>query len=70
MSVRDSKDDNGNTDTATDDEITVTITVTNANEPPAFSGATATLEVPENTAANTDIRRSGYGHRPGRQTIP
>ena len=55
VSVRDSKDDNGNTDTATDDEITVTIAVTNANEPPAFSGATATLEVPENTAANTDI---------------
>ena len=36
VSVRDSKDASGNTDTATDDTITVTITVTNVNEPPEF----------------------------------
>ena len=34
VSVRDSKDADGNPDTATDDTITVTITVTNVNEAP------------------------------------
>ena len=56
VSVRDSKDADGNADTATDDSITVTITVTDVNEPPEFpSSETGTRTVPENTPANTDI---------------
>ena len=56
VSVRDSKDDNGNTDTATDDEITVTIAVTNVNEPPEFpSTETGARSVAENTAAGENI---------------
>ena len=38
VSVRDSKDASGDTDTATDDTITVTINVTDENEPPVVTG--------------------------------
>ena len=38
VSVRDSKNASGATDTATDDSITVTITVTDENEPPVIGG--------------------------------
>ena len=56
VSVRDSKDADGNADTSTDDSITVTITVTDVNEPPEFpSSETGARTVPENTPANTDI---------------
>ena len=47
VSVRDSRDANGNTDTATDDTITVTIAVTGENEPPQITGDT-TFSYPEN----------------------
>ena len=47
VSVRDSRDANGNADTATDDTITVTITVTGENEPPQITGDT-TFSYPEN----------------------
>ena len=56
VSVRDSKDPSGNTDTATDATITVTITVTNVNEPPEFpSTETGARQVDENTAAGQNI---------------
>ena len=55
VSVRDSKNAAGSTDTTTDDTITVTITVTNANDAPAFDPGTATRDVPENTPAGQDI---------------
>ena len=55
VSVRDGKDAAGGTDTTFDDDITVTITVTDANDPPEFDPNTATREVAENTAANTNI---------------
>ena len=56
LSVRDSKDSSGNTDTATDATITVTITVTNVNEPPEFpSTETGARQVDENTAAGQNI---------------
>ena len=56
VSVRDSKDDSGNTDTATDDTIDVTITVTDANDAPEFpsTGANA-RSIAENTADNANI---------------
>ena len=47
VSVRDSRDANGNADTATDDTITVTITVTGENDPPQITGDT-TFSYPEN----------------------
>ena len=55
--VRDSKDDDGATDTKTDDEITVTVEVTNVNERPRFVKADGspidrTREVEENQAPN------------------
>ena len=56
VSVRDSKDADGNADTATDDNITVTITVTDVNEPPEFpSSETGARTVPENTPAGENI---------------
>ena len=56
VSVRDSKDDNGDPDMASDDSIEVTITLTNLNEPPAFPlSETGTRNVDENTAADTAI---------------
>ena len=56
VSVRDSKDADGNADTATDDSITVTITVTDVNEPPSFSNSeNGRRSVPENTAAGEPI---------------
>ena len=56
VSVRDSKDANGDADTATDDTIDVTITVTDVNDPPEFpsTGANA-RSIAENTATNTNI---------------
>ena len=55
VSVRDSKDGTGATDTADDATIDVTITVTNVNDAPAFDPGTATRDVPENTPADQDI---------------
>ena len=56
VSVRDSKDDSGNPDTATDDDITVTITVTDANDAPEFpSTGSNARSIAENTVANTNI---------------
>ena len=56
VSVRDSKDADGNPDTATDDTIDVTITVTDANETPEFpSTETGTRNVAENTAAGENV---------------
>ena len=56
VSVHDSKDASGITDTATDDTIAVTITVTNVNEPPEFpSTETGARSVAENTPASRNI---------------
>ena len=56
VSVRDSKDANGDADTATDDTIDVTITVTDVNDPPEFpSTESGARSVTENTATNTNI---------------
>ena len=56
VSVHDSVDINGNTDTTEDATIDVTINVTDVNEPPAFDDdAPATLDVDENSAAETNI---------------
>ncbi len=56
VSVTDSKDVYGNSNSAEDDSIDVTINVTDGNEPPAFgAGAQASLSVAENTAAAVDI---------------
>ena len=55
VSVRDSKDDEGNTDTTTDSTIAVTILVTEVNEAPVFPSATATRTIPENTPAGVHI---------------
>ena len=59
ISVSDSKDAAGDTDTASDDTITVTITVTNVFEAPRFDdddgSGTTTRSVLENTAADQNI---------------
>ena len=56
VSVRDSKDSDGNPDTATDDTIDVTITVTDVNEAPEFpSTETGTRNVVENTASDEHV---------------
>ena len=58
MSVRDSKDDEGNPDTTTDSTIAVTILVTEVtevNEAPVFPSAMATRTIPENTPAGVNI---------------
>ena len=55
MSVRDSKDDEGNPDTTTDSTIAVTILVTEVNEAPVFPSAMATRTIPENTPAGRNI---------------
>ena len=58
VSVTDSEDDAGNAEDppVEDSTIDVTISVTDVNEPPAFdSNASATQEVAENTAAETNI---------------
>ena len=55
VSVRDSKDDEGNPDTTTDSTIAVTILVTEVNEAPVFPSATATRTIPENTPAGRNI---------------
>ncbi len=56
ISVSDELDNYEVADTVVDDTITVTITVTDVNEGPAFADdAPATQDVPENTAADTNI---------------
>ena len=58
VSVRDSKDDEGNPDTTTDSTIAVTILVTEVtevNEAPVFPSAMATRTIPENTPAGVNI---------------
>ena len=55
VSVRDSKDDEGNPDTTTDSTLAVTILVTEVNEAPVFPSATATRTIPENTPAGRNI---------------
>ena len=47
VSVRDSKDAGGNTDTTTDDTITVTVFVTDVDEPPVVTGSSS-INYPEN----------------------
>ena len=51
--VRDSRDADGNPDTAWDDEIDVTVDVTDVNEPPVFAGASASATAAENQTAVT-----------------
>jgi len=54
--VRDGKDPQGNSDTATDASITVTISVTNVEEAPAFPASEdGSRRVAENTAAGENI---------------
>ena len=56
VSVRDSKDANGDADEVTDDTITVTIRVADMNEAPEFpSSETGMRSVDENTLAGEDI---------------
>ena len=56
VSVSDGMDDYSNTDTVVDDTITVTINVTDVNEAPEFNtGLDTSLEVSENTDADTNI---------------
>ena len=55
VSVRDSKNDAGTVDSVTDATITVNITVTEENDPPEFSGTTATREIAENPTAVTNV---------------
>ena len=56
MSVRDSKDANGDADEVTDDTIRVTIQVANLNEAPVFTPIAPDLhDVDENTAAGRNI---------------
>ena len=68
VSVSDGMNDYSITDTVVDDSIDVTINVEDLNEKPAFDGRTRalpTLEVEENTAADTDIGRAVPGNGPG-----
>ena len=56
VSVRDSKDDNGDADEVTDDTITVTILVADMNEAPVFPiSETGMRSVNENTAPGVNI---------------
>ena len=55
VSVHDGKDAAGGPDTTVDDTITVNITVTEENDPPEFSGTTATREVAENPTVVTNV---------------
>ena len=56
MSVRDSKDANGDADEVTDDTIRVTIQVANVNEDPEFpSSETGMRSTDENTGAGMNI---------------
>ena len=48
VSVRDSKDDSGDADTATDDTITVTITVTGEDDAPTITSGPSTVDFEEN----------------------
>ena len=48
VSVRDSKDNSGNADTATDNTIAVTITVTNLDDPPEITGGPTSVPYAEN----------------------
>ena len=53
--VTDNTDSGGNVDDSVDAEIGVTITVTDANEPPEFEVPSVSIDVVENTEANTAI---------------
>ncbi len=55
VKVSDRKNAQGTTDTAVDATISVTITVTNVNEPPAFTEASPSRTVPENSGIGTDV---------------
>ena len=56
VSVRDSKDADGNADTSADDRITVTINVTNENEPPEFpSTETGARSFPEDATGVQNV---------------
>ena len=60
VSVRDSKDDEGNPDTTTDSTLAVTILVTEVtkvNKVPVFPSVTATRTIPENTPAGSEHRQ-------------
>ena len=48
VSVRDSKNDSGSVDTATDNTIAVTITVTNLDDPPEITGGPTSVPYAEN----------------------
>ncbi|RKU22986.1 hypothetical protein C6499_19315 [Candidatus Poribacteria bacterium] len=74
IDVRDSKDDDGNTDTATDDTITVTVTVLDVNEVPRFvktdgSPITRTRMVPENSAGGTEVGEPVVASDPERDSL-
>ena len=51
VQVTDSKDGNGNTDTAIDDTLAVVVTVTDVNEAPSITTTDTTKSVAENTKA-------------------
>ena len=55
VQVTDNTDSGGNVDDSVDAEIGVTITVTDANEPPEFEVPSVSIDVVENTEANTVI---------------
>ena len=70
VSVRDSKDADGNPDTATDDTVDVTITVTDANETPEFpSTETGTRNLAENTATGENVGDPVTATDPDRDTL-
>ena len=54
VSVRDSLDDSGASDSATDDTITVTITVTDENEPPEITGGQTAINYAENGTGDVE----------------
>ena len=55
VSVRDSRDANGDADEMTDDTIRVTILVSNVNDAPVFPSETVMRSVDENTVAGMNI---------------
>ena len=70
VSVTDGLDDYSSQDEAVDDTIAVTITVTDVNEAPTFDTSnTATREVAENTATDTDIGSPFTATDPERDTL-
>ena len=55
VSVRDSKNEQGNADTQVDDTIAVTINIDSANQAPVFPNSAETRDIPENTGADTNV---------------